>query len=300
VTTSKATPSITTTPSAGGVVGTPIHDTATVSGGHSPTGTVTFALYAPGDTTCTGTNLVGGDSAFSNVPLAGATAVSPDHTTAQAGVYHWVATYNGDAANVSVTSGCADEPVAIGLAQPTIATIQLPRGGGPGAVIHDTATVTGGSDPTGTVTFRLYSPADSTCSGTPAFSDVEPLSGGNATSASTTATATGVYRWVATYNGDARNNVATSGCDEEPVVIVLGVTIHRPLPKTGTPVRSLLVTAVLFMAAGSALLLAGRLRWDPPSVSGMRHAIIAQALVVRGHIGASHRRRWGPPRRAGP
>ena len=47
----QATPTIATTPSAGGPVGsTCISDTATVSGGFTPTGNVTFNLFAPGDT----------------------------------------------------------------------------------------------------------------------------------------------------------------------------------------------------------------------------------------------------------
>ena len=48
-------PGISTTPSAGGSVGTAIFDTATVTGGVTPTGTVTFNLFGPGNTTCTGT-----------------------------------------------------------------------------------------------------------------------------------------------------------------------------------------------------------------------------------------------------
>ncbi len=55
MTITQATPTITTTPSPGGPVGTSISDTATVSGGFNPTGTVTFELFPPGDTTCTGT-----------------------------------------------------------------------------------------------------------------------------------------------------------------------------------------------------------------------------------------------------
>ena len=52
---------VTTTPSAAQVsLGTPIHDTVVVTDGNPvPTGTVSFALYGPGDTTCL-TNLVGG------------------------------------------------------------------------------------------------------------------------------------------------------------------------------------------------------------------------------------------------
>ena len=47
-----ATTSLSTTPSTGGTVGVRLNDTATLSGGSSPTGTVTFKLYSPADFTC--------------------------------------------------------------------------------------------------------------------------------------------------------------------------------------------------------------------------------------------------------
>ena len=72
----------------------------------------------------------------------------------------------------------------------------------------DEATVTGGSSPTGTVTFYLYD--NSSCTGTPLFTDTETLSGGTATSAGYTSIATGTDYWAATYNGDSRNNPVTS------------------------------------------------------------------------------------------
>ena len=81
----------------------------------------------------------------------------------------------------------------------------------------DKATVTGGSSPTGTVTFNLY--GNASCTGTPLFTDTETLSGGTATSAGYTTTATGTDYWVATYNGDSRNNPVTSGCADEPVTV---------------------------------------------------------------------------------
>ncbi len=81
------------------------------------------------------------------------------------GTYHWVAIYGGDANNSTVSSGCAAEPVTITQATPTIAT--TPSAGGPvGTSIFDTATVSGGVNPTGTVTFNLFGPGDATCTGT--------------------------------------------------------------------------------------------------------------------------------------
>ena len=48
----KASPSISTTPPSNVPAGGNIADSATVSGGFSPTGSVTFELFGPGDTTC--------------------------------------------------------------------------------------------------------------------------------------------------------------------------------------------------------------------------------------------------------
>ncbi|HSX53253.1 MAG TPA: hypothetical protein VLF90_02710, partial [Patescibacteria group bacterium] len=47
----KASPTISTTPSAGGVIGVVLNDTAALSGGNAPTGNVTFNLFAPSDPT---------------------------------------------------------------------------------------------------------------------------------------------------------------------------------------------------------------------------------------------------------
>src|SRR5208337_1826609 len=191
-----ASPAINTSQQpASATVGTSIADQATVSGGDSPTGTVTFTLYSnPNET---GTPLF----TDANVPLSGG-----------------MATYNGNANNNSVTSGTASEPVVIIPASPAINTSQQPASATVGTSIADQATVSGGDSPTGTVTFTLYSNPNGT--GTPLFTDANvPLSGGMATSTGYTATATGTDYWVATYNGDSNNNPVTSGTASEPVII---------------------------------------------------------------------------------
>ncbi len=43
--------------------------------------------------------------------------------------------------------------------------------------IYDTATLTGGDAPTGTITFKLYGPDNAGCTGTPAFTDAETVNG---------------------------------------------------------------------------------------------------------------------------
>jgi len=203
------------------IVGALIHDSATVTGGVNPTGTVTFSLFGPGDTTCS-TNLVSG-AGFVNVPLSGVSATSANFATTQVGTYNWMATYNGDSNNNPVSSNCGDEAVVISKATPSIATVAVPTTGPVGIVIMDTATVSGGFNPTGTVTFKLYGPGDSTCSGASLVSGAGfvnvPLSGLSASSAGFQTTAAGIYNWVATYNGDANNIAVTSKCGDEAVDI---------------------------------------------------------------------------------
>src|SRR5262249_45424122 len=145
-------------------VGSPIHDKATVTGGTNPTGTVTFQLFGPGDTTCAGPNLVSGPN-FVNVPLSGLSATSGDFTTTAVGTYNWIATYNGDANNNPLSTNSGYQAVTVGPASPSIPSAATPARAPVGSPIHDTATVSGGSNPTGTVTFKLFGPTDPTCAG---------------------------------------------------------------------------------------------------------------------------------------
>jgi len=109
-----AAPSISTTQQpATATVGGSIADQATVSGGYSPTGTVTFNLYD--NSAGTGTPL------FTDTKtLSGGTATSTGYTTTATGTLYWVATYNGDSNNNAVSSGTAAEPVSINQGTQTI------------------------------------------------------------------------------------------------------------------------------------------------------------------------------------
>ncbi|MFN2607027.1 MAG: hypothetical protein ABR511_03890 [Acidimicrobiales bacterium] len=96
----------------------------------------------------------------------------------------------------------------VAKAQPTIST-QASPGNLLGAPVSDTATLSGATNPTGNVTFRLFSDAGCT---TQVFTSTNNLSGAGATSDSFTPVATGTYYWTAAYSGDGGNEAATSPC----------------------------------------------------------------------------------------
>jgi hypothetical protein len=144
--------------------------------------------------------------------------------------------------------------------QPTITTVQS-AGGTVGTSVHDTATVSGGSSPTGTVTFQLFGPNDTTCSGTPVFtSSDDALTNGAAASGSFTPTTTGTYEWVATYNGDAGNLTAVSKCGDEPVTIAASGVLGIAIPNTGAGLMTALAEGLGLALAGTGIAALARRR----------------------------------------
>ncbi len=216
----KTTPSLNTTASGSIVAGKKIHDTATLAGGSSPTGTISFQLYMAADTTCT-TPI--GPAQTVAVGRGNGSYESPQVKERTAGVYQWLASYSGDEDNTAVTAAC-DEPAerVVVPAKPRIRT----RASGTvlaGEEIHDTATLSHGLSPTGMISFQLYAAADTTCSkplGPPVTTEVNS---GDASyeSPAILASTPGSYQWVASYTGDQDNAAVTERCDRtrESVVV---------------------------------------------------------------------------------
>jgi hypothetical protein len=139
-------------------------------------------------------------------------------TPTLAGSYSFQAVYAGNGTYNSKTGPC--EPLEVAKVTPNISTTPNPSSGTVGVTLNDSATVSGGLNPTGTVTFKLYPPSDATCAGTPAYEQTVPLSGGSAsTSPGFVSNAAGTWRWTATYSGDGANNSVSSGCQAEQVTI---------------------------------------------------------------------------------
>lgn len=230
-TVNKVSPTIATSANQSVLIGASIADSATLSGGVVPTGTITFRAYGPNDATCANA------AVFTSSPVTvnGNGTYGPvSFTPTAVGTYHWIASYSGDANNNSAAGSCGDtgENDTVSPQSPQISTTAsagVPVGGD----ISDTAHLTGGYSPTGTISFALYGPDDATCAGDPIFTDSVSVNGnGDYPSAAFTATAAGTYRWIATYSGDANNNAIGGACndaDESVVVTKLSPSISTVL-----------------------------------------------------------------------
>jgi hypothetical protein len=123
-------------------LGQPVHDVAHLSGGHSPSGTISWNVYASSDTGCV-TPLNG--SAISVSVSGNGDYTSPNFTPSAVGSYQWVAKYSGDANNVSVSTVCGDPNEVSRVTQnasPAISLQKLQRVGSSGSFTHND--VTGG------------------------------------------------------------------------------------------------------------------------------------------------------------
>jgi hypothetical protein len=270
VTIAKASPTILGLASAGGPVGTLVHDHATVAGGASPTGNVTFRLFA--DNAC---NI---EVFTSTNDLVGGTATSGSFPPAAPGTYYWTALYNGDANNNTTTLVCnaPNQAVTITKASPVMSS-QASAGGLPGTPVRDVATLSGGSVPTGTVTFRLFS--DNTCS-TQVFTSTNALSGLTATSNWFTPATAGTYWWTALYNGDADNNTASSACQapNQSVVITLFLAPVYTRSVTGDLMGPVTVNA------GDSVLITGARVVGPVTVNPGGALTVVNSSITRGIV----------------
>jgi len=236
-TVAKATPAITTQATANAALGSAISDQATLSGGNSPTGTVTFTAYGPNDATCSHTPVyasspvtVSGNGVYGN---------SPAFTPATAGTYRWRAFYLGDSNNLGVSTPCnaANETSVVSKATPTLVTAAT----GPvtaGEAISDQATLSGGDNPTGTITFTAYGPNDANCANAPAYASSVVTVTGNGSygnSPAFTPEAAGTYRWRASYSGDANNAAVSTSCNDPDEASVVNAAVVPPPVITPVP-----------------------------------------------------------------
>ena len=207
-----------------GIIGDVLNDTVRVTSEHAVTGQATFRLYPPGDTLCntpvfTETVTLQAEDLEAISAEAAVGQTTSGYTSDMVGIWNWTAEYLGDYANLPSSDQCGDQPVEILKDTPSISTLPDPEQGHIPDMLHDTATITGGYSPTGTITFRLFEPGDTFCE-TPVHTETVPLSGGSASTVTGyAADRVGVWRWKADYSGDANNNPVSSGCNDELVSI---------------------------------------------------------------------------------
>ena len=202
-----------TTSASSAAAGSPIHDSATVSGSGSASATITWNVYASADQSCqtplnpqpsTLTQSISGDGTYN----------SPGFTPAGPGTYKWVATYSSSTIN-GIATACNDpaEVSTVNSVQPVIAT-SATSSVVVGQSIQDVATLSGGINPTGTITWNLYGPGDSNCATAIQTFSANVTGDGNYTSPSFATTNTGVYRWIASYGGDNNNTPVSGKCND--------------------------------------------------------------------------------------
>src|SRR5207245_228284 len=173
-TVNKASPAMTTSATATATAGGTIQDTATLSGGTSPTGTISFSIYGPNDTTCGGSATSAGSATVSGNGSYSSSALTEN----VAGTYRWIASYSADANNNAVATTCneAGETSTVTKAAPAMTTsstgTQAARGTFPHSAPYGLPIC-----PTGTISFSIYGPNDTTCGGSATSAGSATVSG---------------------------------------------------------------------------------------------------------------------------
>lgn len=246
----KASPTITTLASNADLPNGVISDTASLSGGYNPTGTITFTIYdsLTDQGQCAGVV----DTITVNVSGNGQYTATESNVF-PAGSYYWLASYNGDANNNKATHGCplGTETSTVNRATPALQTnatdATMPAAGG----ITDSAILSGGYSPTETLTFSAYL-GDNTCTSSPAYSVDVPVNGNGTYTASFVPQTAGTYYWLVKYSGDANNNPASEPCGdltapnhEQSVVSPATPALKTVATDTTLPATSVSDTATL-------------------------------------------------------
>ncbi len=247
LTVTKASPSIATTLSATTiVVGGSVTDSATLSGATGNAGgTVTYNMYD--NSGCSGSPIDSDTRTVTN----GLVPTSKSFTPPSAVNFAFQAVYSGDANNNPATSTCNTEQLSVSKASPSLSTTLSTTTTNVGGSVKDSATLTGAFNPTGTVTYKVYS--GSTCSTPPGviFSQSVTISGGVIPDSQFfTFNSPGTYSWQATYGGDINNNHVDSACNEILTVTKASPTITTSINPSSTVTAGDSVTDTATVSGG--------------------------------------------------
>jgi hypothetical protein len=110
----KATPTLSQSASEGVPLGGKVHDEATIAGGESPAGKVSFELFGPSDGDCRATPVFTSEVTVSEA----GTYESAIYEPAEAGTYHWVVSYSGDVGNEAAGAVCGETGGSVTATKP--------------------------------------------------------------------------------------------------------------------------------------------------------------------------------------
>jgi hypothetical protein len=217
-------------------------DSATLSGGLNPTGTITFTLTAPDGSKTTESVAVTGDGTYTTPTSVLAT---------QVGTYTWSASYNGDTLNNGASDNGDNETATTIKASPALATqVAESNGNVVGtATLSDTATLSGGySVSGGTITFTLTAPDGSKTTESVAVTG----DGTYTTPTSVLATQVGTYTWSAVYSGDDLNQLANDQGDaaEQATTVKATPTISTQAAGSGVVGTTLTLSDTANLSGG--------------------------------------------------
>ena len=212
--------------------GTPVTDTAILSGtgAGTATGKVTFNVYSdPGCKTLAAAAGTVAMAAGKAGPSAAVASLAP-------GTYYWQANYGGSLSAQAAASACGSETLTV-LSPTTTSTIQTGGGvTGPsipvllGTAVTDKATIAGplAKTATGSVTYTLFK--DKKCT-LPVAGSAAAVIGGVAGPSAPAKRAVGTYYWVASYSGDAVNAPSSSPCGSEILIVSTKKNLNLPSSK---------------------------------------------------------------------
>jgi len=260
------------------VLGTAVHDTATLSGQTATAGgTVTYAFWTTG--TCTGTptteTVTVGNGVIPN---------SSAKTPTAAGSSSFNATYSGDTSNNRAVSGC--ELLTVTQASTTTAVVSSVNPSVFGQSVTFTATVTGSTTvatPTGTVQFK---------DGTTVLATISVTTTAGVTTATfTTSTlAVGSHSITATYGGDTNFTGSTSAVLTQTVNKASTSTTVASSANPSAFGQSVIFTATVGVVApgagspsGTVTFLDGATTLGTGTLSGGTATFTTSALAIGSH-----------------
>lgn len=113
-----------------------------------------------------------------------------------------------------------------------------------GGIIFDKASLMFGNTPTGTITFQVFGPGDTTCSTplSPALPQAPVNGNGIYISGNFTTATTGTYRFIATYSGDSKNNPVKNSCGELSESVNVSALLDNTAPQISSVTTSNLLS----------------------------------------------------------